>query len=134
MTYNKFVRYILTFEAIVLNAGTGAICLFAPSFFVLQFSMEPMPLLALEFIRWYGVLLWVLAFLVLRILPQNDNRVLAPAVEALLFGDLIHLFAIYMFYQTIPLWSFAFTIMLFCTLTLAIIRSIWVYKYHQKTL
>lgn len=134
MTYNKFVRYVLIFEAIVLNAGTGAICIFAPSFFASQFSTETMSIIALEFIRWYGVLLWVLAFLVLRILPQNDNRILAPAVEALLFGDIIHLFAIYMFYQAVPVWSFPFIIMLFFTLTLAIIRSIWVYKYHQKTL
>ena len=132
MTYNKFMRYILTFEAIVLNAGTGIMCLIAPSFFASQFSSNEMPAAALEFIRWYGVLLWVLAFLVLRILPQNDNRVLAPAVEALLFGDLIHLFAIYMFFRVMPVWSFSFIIMLCFTLGLAIVRSIWVYRYHRN--
>ena len=134
MTYNKFIRYVLTFEAIVLNAGTGLMCLLAPQFFVSQFSADAMPAVAFEFIRWYGVLLWVLTFYVLRILPANDNRLLAPAVEALLFGDLVHLFAIYMFYKTIPVWSFSFIIMLFFTTGLAIVRSIWVYKYHQQKL
>jgi hypothetical protein len=132
MTYNKFMRYVLTFEALVLNAGTGAMCLIAPRFFTSQFSTDAMPPVAFEFIRWYGVLLWVLAFYVLRILPANDNRLLAPAVEALLFGDLVHLFAIYMFYQVAPAWSFSFIIMLFFTLGLAVVRSIWVYRYHQK--
>ncbi len=108
MTYNKFVRYILTFEAVALNGGVGAICLIDPRFFTAQFSPDAMPAVAFEFIRWYGVLLWVLAFYVLRILPSNDNRILAPAVEALLFGDLVHLFAIYMFYRAVPVWSFSF--------------------------
>ncbi|MDD2920698.1 MAG: hypothetical protein PHQ36_00285 [Anaerolineales bacterium] len=132
MTYNKFVRYVLIFEAIALNAGTGALCLFAPRLFVSQFSADAMPAAGYEFIRWYGVLLWVLAFYVLRILPANDNRLLAPAVEALLFGDIIHLFAIYMFYRAAPIWSFPFFIMLGFTVSLAVIRSIWVYKYNNQ--
>jgi hypothetical protein len=134
MAYNKFMRYVLTFEAIVLNAGTGAMCLIAPNFFVSQFSTDTMPPVALELTRWYGVLLWVLAFYVLRILPMKDDRILAPAVEALLFGDLVHLFAIYMFHQVLPAWSFSFITMLFFTFGLAITRSIWVYKYHQQKL
>jgi len=132
MSYNKFMRYVLTFEAIVLNAGTGIMCLIAPSFFASQFSSNEMPAAALEFIRWYGVLLWVLAFYVLRILPANDNRILAPAVEALLFGDLVHLFAIYMFYRAVPVWSYSFIAMLVFTIGLAGIRSIWVFRYHQQ--
>jgi hypothetical protein len=68
MTYNKFMRYVLIFEAIALNAGTGAVCLFAPAFFTSQFSADTQSALSLEFIRWYGVLLWVLTFYVLRIL------------------------------------------------------------------
>ncbi len=134
MTYNKFMRYVLTFEAIVLNAGTGAMCLIMPRIFTSQFSADAIPAVAFEFTRWYGVLLWVLAFYVLRILPANDNRILAPAVEALLFGDLVHLFAIYMFYRVMPVWSFPFIIMLFFTLGLAIVRSVWVYRYHQQKL
>ncbi len=134
MTYNKFMRYILVFEAVVLNAGTGALCLFVPNTFLSQFTSEPFPAVGLEFIRWYGVLLWVLTFFVLRILPMKEDRILAPAVEALLFGDLVHLYAIYMFYQVIPAWSFSFILMLFFTTFLATVRSVWVYKYHNSSL
>lgn len=134
MTYNKFMRYILVFEAVVLNAGTGALCLFVPNKFLSQFTSEPFPAVGLEFIRWYGVLLWVLTFFVLRILPMKEDRILAPAVEALLFGDLVHLYAIYMFYQVIPAWSFSFILMLFFTTFLATVRSVWVYKYHNSSL
>ncbi len=134
MSYPQFIRYVLTFEAIVLNAGTGLVCLAAPAFFVGQFTDQTVPPVPLELIRWYGVLLWVLTFFVLRILPARDNRLLAPAVEALLFGDLVHLVAIYLFYQALPEWSFSFIIMLFFTCTLAILRSVWVYRYHTQTL
>jgi hypothetical protein len=52
-------------------------------------------------------------------------------VEALLFGDLAHLYAIYMFYRVFPIWSFAFVVMLFFTVTLAILRSVWVARYYR---
>jgi hypothetical protein len=134
MTYNKFLRYVLIFEAIVLNFGTGLLCLAAPASFVAQFSTESLPPVPLELIRWYGVLLWVLTYFVLRILPFNDTKMLFPAVEALLFGDLVHLVAIYLFYQARPVWNFSFIIMLFFTVTLAMLRSVWVYKYHKGQL
>lgn len=134
MTYNKLMRGVLLFEAIVLNAGTGLFCLVAPASFVAQFTTQTLPPVPLEFIRWYGVLLWVLTVFVLRILPQNDNRLLAPAVEALLIGDLIHLITVYLFFRVRPVWSFAFIIMLFFTITLAILRGVWVYRYHKGTL
>lgn len=134
MTYNQFMRYVLVFEAVALNFGTGLLCLAAPAMFVAQFSTDSLPPVPLELTRWYGVLLWVLTFVVLRILPYNDNRMLSPAVEALLFGDLVHLVAIYLFYQARPEWNFSFILMLFFTLTLAILRSVWVYRYYKKTL
>ncbi len=134
MTYNQLIRYVLTFEAVALNFGTGLLCLAAPAMFVAQFSTDALPPVPLELIRWYGVLLWVLTFAVLRILPFKDNRMLFPVVEALLFGDLVHLVATYLFYQTRPVWNFSFIIMLFFTLSLAILRSVWVYRYHKKQL
>lgn len=134
MTYNKFMHYVLIFEAIVLNAGTGFMCLIAPQAFIAQFSPEPLSAVAYEFIRWYGVLLWVLTFYVLRLLPLKDDRALAPAVEALLFGDLVHLVISYFFFQAVPTWSFAFIAMLVSTVMLATLRSIWVYGFHAHRL
>ena len=130
MTYSKFMRYVLTFEAIVLNFGTGALCLVAPQSLVAQFTPQTIPQVGLEFLRWYGVVLWVLAYVVLRILPMNDNRMLFPAVEGLLMGDVVHLIACYFFFQAVPVWSFAFIVMVVSATTLATLRSIWVYRYH----
>lgn len=134
MTYHKFMRYVLIFEALVLNFGTGLLCLAAPATFVAQFSPEALPAIPLELIRWYGVLLWVLTYFVLRILPFNDKKMLFPAVEALLFGDLVHLVAVYLFFQARPEWNFSFFIMLFFTTTLAALRTVWVYRYHKNQL
>lgn len=134
MTYNRFMRYVLIFEAVALNFGTGLLCLAAPAAFVAQFATETLPPVPLELIRWYGVLLWVLTFFVLRILPSNDNRLLAPAVEALLFGDFVHLAAIYLYFQARPEWSVSFVLMLFFTATLAVLRSVWVWRYYRHTL
>lgn len=134
MTYNRFMRYVLIFEAVALNFGTGLLCLTAPAMFVAQFAAETLPPVPLELIRWYGVLLWVLTFFVLRILPANDNRLLAPAVEALLFGDFVHLVATYLYFQARPEWSFSFVLMLFFTITLAVLRSVWIYRYYHRTL
>ncbi len=134
MTYQRFMRGVLIFEAVVLNFGTGLLCLAAPAAFVAQFASDSVAPVPLELIRWYGVLLWVLTYFVLRILPQNDNRMLAPAVEALLFGDLVHLVAIYLFYQAKPVFDFSFIIMLFFTVTLASLRSVWLYRLRRGSL
>jgi hypothetical protein len=130
MSYHKFFRYLLTLEAIALNGGTGLICLILPAVFIAQFSNTAATSLQLEFIRWYGVLLFVLAYLVLRILPMNDSRMLFPAVEALLFGDIVHFFAIILFYIAQPVWNTAFVIMLISTVSLAVFRSVWLFRYH----
>lgn len=132
MSYHRFMRYVLAFEALVINFGIGALCLFAPSSLVAQFTPQTIPPAGLEFLRWYGVLLWVLAYVVLRILPMNDHRMLFPAVEALLMGDLVHLIASYFFFQVVPGWSLAFIIMVVSASTLAILRSIWLYRYHAR--
>ncbi|MCA9971105.1 MAG: hypothetical protein KC425_12860 [Anaerolineales bacterium] len=129
---SRILRPVLMFEAIILNAGTGLLCLVAPAAFIRQFTSEPFPDVTLEFIRWYGVLLWVLTYVVLRILPQRDDRTLAPVVEALLFGDFVHLVVIYLFYRAVPVWSFAFILMLLFTLSLATVRSLWLAGYHRR--
>jgi len=134
LTFAKFIRSVLIFEAIVLNIGTGLLCILAPNFFVAQFTAQSIPSVALEFLRWYGVVLWVLAYVVLRILPMNDQRMLFPAVESLLMGDVVHLIAVFWFFQVMPVWSFAFIVMLIAASTLAVLRSIWLYRYHTHRL
>ena len=121
----KFARAVFIFEAIVLNAGTGLLCFFVPAQFASFFSPTPVTGTALEFLRWYGVLLWVLAYAMLRVLPMNDNRVLRPLVEALLFGDFAHLAASALYFKAVSGLTIPSAIMMFFTVLLAIIRINW---------
>jgi hypothetical protein len=127
----NFYKAVFLFEAIAINAGVGIFCFFAPAGFVGQFYPGVMQQTPLELTRWYGVLLWVLAYAMLRILPMRDDRALFPLVEALLFGDLAHLAATWLFFQSRPIWDFPFIFMLCMSIFLACVRTVWLVKYHQ---
>lgn len=128
----KFARRVFLFEAIVINAGVGVLCFFLPSVFVSQFSPASIPAANVELTRWYGVLLWVLAYAMLRVLPMNDNRVMQPVVEALLFGDLAHLAASYLFFRAVPIWSLAFVFMIGMSTFLACMRIYWLVLFRRQ--
>jgi hypothetical protein len=128
----KFARWVFLFEAVVINAGVGLLCFFLPSAFVSQFSPASIPPANLELTRWYGVLLWVLAYAMLRVLPMNDHHVMQPVVEALLFGDLAHLAASYLFFRAVPVWSLAFVFMLGMSAFLAGTRIYWLVLYRRQ--
>ena len=127
----KLSRYIMIFEAYAINAGVGLLCFLAPKVFLANYSPELAPAPAIEIIRWYGVLLGVLAMMFLRALATKDDRVLKPAVEALLFGDLVHLIATYMYFQAVPEWSWQFIFMLGMTIFLASVRIYWLLEYRK---
>jgi hypothetical protein len=124
----KISRAIFIFEAILINGGVGLLCFIAPATFLVNFSPDLAPAPALEIVRWYGVLLGVLSVMVLRALPANDNRVLKPAIEALLFGDLAHMLASYLYFQVSPIWSMPFIFMLGMSSFLAGVRIYWLYQ------
>ncbi|MDX9990446.1 MAG: hypothetical protein RBS68_00225 [Anaerolineales bacterium] len=128
----NFYKAVFLFEAIVINAGVGIFCFFVPAGFVGQFFPGAMEQTPLELTRWYGVLLWVLAYAMLRILPLREDRMLFPLVEALLFGDLAHLAASGLFFQARPILDFPFLFMLGMSIFLAIVRIVWLIKYHRK--
>ena len=121
----KLARYVFIFEAVVINAGVGILCFISPATFLVNFSPTLAPAPALEIIRWYGVLLGVLSVMVLRALPANDDRVLRPAIEALLFGDLVHLVASFLYFRVMPVWNLQFIFMLAMTVFLASVRTYW---------
>jgi hypothetical protein len=128
----KFARSVFIFEALAINAGVGLLCFFFPAAFLANFSPQPAPAPAVEIIRWYGVLLGVLAFMVLRAIPANDNRVLKPAIEALLFGDIAHLMASYLYFQVMPVWNVAFIFMIVMATFLASVRTYWLYQIAKQ--
>lgn len=126
-----FFKAVFLFEAIAINAGVGIFCFFFPAGFVNQFYSTGMAEIPLELTRWYGVLLWVLAYIMLRVLPKHDNRILAPVVEALLFGDLTHLAATWLFFHARPVWDFPFIFMLGMSCFLAFTRTVWLWQHYK---
>jgi hypothetical protein len=118
-------RAVFWFEAIVINAGVGIFCFALPGTFLSQFASGAGPAAAVETIRWYGVLLWVLAALMIRALPRKDDRVLRPAVEALLLGDIAHIAASWIYFSVVPAWTFPFLSMIVMSLFLALVRIAW---------
>jgi hypothetical protein len=127
----KYARYIMIFEAYIINAGVGLFSFFAPAMFLGNFSPGLGPAPTIEIIRWYGVLLGVLAVMFLRGLATKDDRVLKPAVEALLFGDLAHLGATYFYFQAVPVWNTQFLFMLGMTIFLVGVRIYWLLEYRK---
>ncbi len=114
--------------------GTGLLCLAAPAAFVAQFAAETLPPVPLELICWYGVLLWVLTFFVLR----DSARQRQPPARSGSGSALVRRFRPPGGHLPVlpgaPGVGFSFVLMLFFTVTLAVLRSVWVYRYYRHTL
>lgn len=128
----KLIRALFYFEGIILNTGVGLFCLILPAAFVANFVPTGLPTLALEFIRWYGVLLMVLGYFELRALRSGNVQALVFAIEALLFGDVLHLIASFLFLQAGVTFSMAVGFMFFMTTLLAITRTYWLYQTARR--
>ncbi len=128
----KLIRALFYFEGVVLNTGVGLFCLIFPAVFVANFVPAGLPALALEFIRWYGVLLMVLGYFELRALRGGDGKALTFAIEALLFGDVLHFIASLMFVQAGVAFSIAVGFMFFMTTLLAFTRIYWLYRTYRR--
>ncbi len=128
----KYIRALFYFEGIILNAGVGLFCMILPAAFVANFVPTSLPALALEFIRWYGVLLLVLGYFELRALRGSDGKALVFAIEALLFGDILHFVASALFLQAGVAFSAAVGFMFFMTTLLALTRTYWLYRTYRR--
>ena len=120
-----FVRLVLYFEAIFINFGVGLICFLWPGWFASNFSSEALPAISLEFIRWYGVLLFVLAFAVLRMFASGNLPGMLVVVEALLIGDIIHFIAALLYLRIDEPFNLSVAFMFLMTIFLAAVRTSW---------
>jgi len=124
MTVKSALRTVFLGEAWVVNGACAVFCFFFPAVFLGSFASN-VPAAAVEIVRWYGVLLAVLAVVVIRALPSRDDRVLKPALEGLLFGDLAHLAACVLYFQVVPAVTFPFLAMVALSVVLAGCRITW---------
>jgi hypothetical protein len=82
----RVVRAIFYLEAFT-NLASAAFALLLPGVFLGQFVSEPLPIAAVEFGRWYAVLLVVLSLVLLAALREGGDRFLRPVIGAYLLGD-----------------------------------------------
>lgn len=82
----RFARGVFYFE-VFSNLVSAGFAMLAPAQFLAQFSRDPLPLAAVEFGRWYGLLLVVLSLVLLSALREGTDRFLRPVIVAYLVGD-----------------------------------------------
>jgi hypothetical protein len=99
----KWLLYIFYFE-VALNLISGVSAFVVPPTLMTQFTTSAMPLGAGELARWYGVLVLVLAYLLVRALRVRGT-VLKIVLEALLVGDIVQIIAVVLTVQTVGSWS-----------------------------
>jgi len=121
----KFARGVLYFEAIFINLGVGLLCFFLPGAFVSNFTTQNLTPVSLELTRWYGVLLFVLAYGMLRALRSGSETAVNIMVEALLVGDLAHLAASAFFFANGGAFNLPSIFMLVMSCFLAGVRIFW---------
>jgi hypothetical protein len=127
----QFARYVFYFEAIAINLLTGLIAFFAPGWFLSNFSSQTIPPVPLELLRWYGVLLFVFAYVMLRALPSGNVQAVAFLVEGFLLGDIVHLVASVLFLRAGGVVNLAVVFMFAMSTFLAGVRIFWLTRYYR---
>ncbi|MEM7135950.1 MAG: hypothetical protein AAF500_05180 [Myxococcota bacterium] len=102
----RFVRGVFYFE-VLSNLGSAGFALLAPAAFLGQFSSEPLPVAAIEFGRWYAVLLVVLSLVLWSALREGTDRFLRPVIGAYLFGDALQIAVAVRLGMALGVFSFA---------------------------
>ena len=122
----KYLIYVFYFE-ILINFASGGQSLFMPAAFLGQFSSEPAPAFALEMTRWYGVLIAVLTYLLIRGLMLR-GAALKVALEALLFGDVIQIIVSFVTANALGGWNSNVILSVVVSVILGVVRLICLWK------
>lgn len=122
----KYLIYVFYLE-VLINIASGTQTLFTPAKFLAQFSSEPAPAFALEMTRWYGVLIMVLLYLLLRGLWLR-GPVLKVALEALLIGDVFQIAVSFVTANVLGGWTPNTILSVVLSVILGVVRIICLWK------
>lgn len=86
----RIARAIFYLEALT-NLASAAFAMLLPATFLGQFIAGPLSAAAIEFGRWYAVLLVVLSLVLLWALREGTDRFLRPVIGAYLLGDVLQI-------------------------------------------
>ncbi|MFN8443317.1 MAG: hypothetical protein U0175_21250 [Caldilineaceae bacterium] len=117
LVYLFYVEILINFVSIYQS-------IFTPAAFVAQFGDQPVAPVALEVVRWYGVLLIVLSYLLWRGLRQGGVA-LRLILEALLLGDIIQLAVAFATARNLGNWPFVVIMAIVLSVVLAVARLLY---------
>ncbi|NHK30601.1 MAG: hypothetical protein FK730_04575 [Asgard group archaeon] len=117
------LKYAFYFEGL-LNLIMVILCIFVPQFFISQLTNETYTQISVEFVIWYGILLFVIAFIMIGILIIEDKKAFQIVMIGYLFGDWFQIGAAIHFALKLNSWSLGIIFTIVITLLLIIFRLI----------
>jgi hypothetical protein len=122
----KYLTYVFYLEA-AISALSGFQSFFMPAAFLKQITPDQAPTIALEMTRWYGVLLFVLVYLLLQGLRLRGSA-LKLTLQGLLLGDLLQIAATFVTAHALGSWSLTLYVAVILSAVYAILRGICLWK------
>ena len=122
----KYLLYIFYLES-AISVLSAFQALFMPAAFLGQFTTDPAPVLAIEMTRWYGVVLFVLVYLLLKGL-QMRGPALKLALQAMLIGDALQIGATFITAKALGGWSFTLIMSVGLSAIYLILRAVCLWK------
>jgi hypothetical protein len=122
----RYLIYVFYFEA-ASTFLSAAQALFAPALFLGQFTADTASTLAIEMTRWYGVVLFVLIYLLIQGLRLRGAP-LKLALQALLFGDFLQIGATVITANALGGWSTVLVLSAVFSVIFLVVRVICLWK------
>ena len=122
----KYLLYLFYLEA-AISLISGLQSLLMPAAFLKQFSPEPASTLAMEMTRWYGVLLFVLVYLLVQGLRLRGTA-FKFILQGLLIGDFLQIGATFVTAQALGRWSFVLYMSVILSAIYILLRGICLWK------
>jgi hypothetical protein len=122
----KYLPYIFYLES-AISLFSGIQALFMPAAFLTQFTSEPASPLALEMTRWYGVVLFVLVYALLKGLHMRGPA-LKLTLQALLIGDALQVGVTFITAKALGGWTFTLIMSVVLSVLYLILRAVCLWK------
>lgn len=118
----------LFYTEVIINIPSFIMCWFFPSAFVDQLTKMSADVLTHDFIRWYGVLLFVLTFILGKALYDKDVSALKTVLLGYGIGDLMQIVVTVLLAQHIGGWNFGLIFTVFISVLLVSCRTLVIQK------
>jgi len=120
----RVLRGVFYFE-VISNLGSAGLALLLPATFLAQLTSEPLPTPAVEFVRWYGVVLVVLSLVLLAALRARSDQFLRSVVAAYLLGDALQLAVSIRFAEAVGAYAPAVHAAIWTSVFYAVVRILY---------